>query len=188
MWFFFYSSTWSREFFIVAYPLDIAQYLVLIIVPVGVGMATRWCMPKVAKYIARACSATFLISIVICSVLFLIFHIDHFKAGWHIYLSAFLLPFIGFFSGFLISFILRLPYDVCIAISVAVGSVNGSLVITVALHSFAEVPEVLASVLKLPTIYALFAPVEGIIWSMVYKTVDELFSKGHPALCGTGSV
>lgn len=61
MWFFFYSSTWSREFFIVAYPLDIAQYLVLIIVPVGVGMATRWCMPKVAKYIARVSSTLLVI-------------------------------------------------------------------------------------------------------------------------------
>lgn len=136
----------------------------------------------------QVCSPIFLISIVICSVFFLIFHIDHFQAGWQIYLSCFLLPFVGYFSGFLISFILRLPYDVCIAISVAVGAVNGPLAITVALHSFANAPDVVSVVLKLPTIYALFAPVEGIVWSLIYKTVDELFSKGHPALCGTGSV
>ncbi|KAJ8036010.1 Solute carrier family 10 member 6 [Holothuria leucospilota] len=188
MWFFLYSSVWSRQHFIVAYPLDIAQYLLLIIVPVGFGMATKWCMPKVSKYIARVCSIMFLSSVVICSLLYLIFHTDHFRAGWHLYLSALLLPFIGFFLGFLMAFVLRLPYEVCIAISLAVGSVNGPLAITVALHSFEGATKVVQVVLQLPAIYALFAPVEGIVWSLMYKMVDEVFSKAHPALCGTGSV
>ncbi|KAJ8047696.1 Ileal sodium/bile acid cotransporter [Holothuria leucospilota] len=175
LWFYLYASTWQKDVYVIAYPLDVVTCLCIIIFPVGFGIMFLHYFPKLSPYLSKVCSCAFLVRVTVNTSLVIIYHPEQFQVDWHVWMATFLIPSIGFLLGFIAAYFLRQPYKVCVAVSMAVGASNGNLVKLVATKSIDNSTD-LVHVLQLPLIYAIFAPLQGTAWAFFYrkfKRVDE---------------
>ncbi|XP_072174006.1 ileal sodium/bile acid cotransporter-like [Diadema setosum] len=184
MYFSLYSSTWSEDYYIIATPHEILVYEMLIFVPTAFGVLfKRYAGLKRARIVAKICSSSFIISVVLVAIFNVVDHPDHYTGDWRLWLGGSLLPLIGFLCGFFLAFVLQLPYEACSAVSLAVGTPNWTIATSLAWRFFLNDATALHEVLKLVSIFAIAMPLEGCIWSVMYRAIEEFFQRIYPKCC-----
>ncbi|KAJ8047695.1 Ileal sodium/bile acid cotransporter [Holothuria leucospilota] len=181
MWFLLYSQLWGNHIFITVDPQDVSFYLCIVIFPVGAGMILQNIIPKFSNVLARQiCSCAFLVEITLVAVITALVNPRQFDASWKVWSAAFVLPIVAHFIGFVSAFTLRLSYEKCIAISLAIGVSNSNIVISTGRRRFADSVDLL----RLPEMYAVFAPIQGVVWALFFNRFSFITDK-YPNLFGS---
>ena len=92
-------------------------------------------------------------------------------AAWQLWLSAAVLPLLGYVIGYGLARILRQSHRKCRAIAFETGSQNASLALTLTALTFADSP-LFYDMLFYPSLYATFIYIDSlpIIW--IYKLIS----------------
>ncbi|XP_030855982.1 solute carrier family 10 member 6-like [Strongylocentrotus purpuratus] len=183
-WFSVLSRTWTREYIVIGPPSDIGLAELEIFIPTALGLLyKRVHGKKKARLMAKVCSNAFWVAVIISPILNGIAYPQDFVADWHVWTGAFVLPLSGFFCGLLLSLYFNLPFQVCSAISLAVGTPNWFIAKSLATRFFSEDEETLHGVFALLSIISITLPIEGFIWSIMFRSIQEFFMELSPKCC-----
>nr|XP_054750623.1 ileal sodium/bile acid cotransporter-like [Lytechinus pictus] len=183
-WFSLYSSSWTQEYYVIGTPSDIVLAEVEIFIPTALGLLyKRLYGKKNARLMAKVCSNAFWVAVILSPILSGIAYPGDFDAEWQIWVAAIVLPLSGFFCGLFLSLLFNLPFQVCSAISLAVGTPNWFIAKSLATHFFSGEEETLHGVITLLSIFSITLPIEGFIWSIMFRNIQEFFTKLSPKCC-----
>ena len=96
-----------------------------------------------------------------------------FSIPWNVWISAFLLPFLGFGFGFLMAYVLRQPLPSCRAIGMETGCQNTPLCLTIIAATFSS--EVAGDVSTVPLLFGFFNTLDAGIWLAGYLLKKRFF-------------
>ncbi|XP_003725700.1 ileal sodium/bile acid cotransporter [Strongylocentrotus purpuratus] len=178
LWFSSYASNWTHEYFVVAIPFNIVMTELLIIIPTVLGVLYQKAYGKLkGRLMAKICSNAFWIAAVITPVLNGITNPEYYMVDWRIWVGTISLPPIGFVCGIVFALFASLPFNVCCAVSLAVGMPNVYIASQLSETYLAGNEETLKDVHGILTIFSLVMPLEGFIWAITYRNIEEMFLK-----------
>ncbi|XP_030848664.1 ileal sodium/bile acid cotransporter [Strongylocentrotus purpuratus] len=184
LWFSFYASNWTHEYFVIPTPLDLALAELLLVVPTILGVLYQKKYGKVkGRLMAKICSNAFWIAAVTTPVLNGITNPEYYMVDWQIWVGTVSLPPIGFVCGIVIALIASLPFNVCCAVSLAVGMPNVYFASQLSERYLSENEETLKDVRGILTIFSLVTPLEGFVWAIMYRYIEGMFLKISHKCC-----
>ncbi|XP_041466562.1 ileal sodium/bile acid cotransporter-like [Lytechinus variegatus] len=186
-WFSLYSTTWSHEYFVIAPPINIVLTEMLIFFPTLLGVMYQRRFGKLkGKLMAKICSFGFWIASIVSPIVNAGVNLDFYVVPWQIWVGAVCLPVIGFVCGLVFALFASLPFDVCSAISLAVGVPNVYIMSQISERYLSADPETLHDVHGIINIFSFIMPIEGFIWAILYRAIEEFFVKLTPTCCSGG--
>ncbi|KAK3608129.1 hypothetical protein CHS0354_004787 [Potamilus streckersoni] len=149
-----YTQSWTDQSTVVPY-INIVIALFLVMVPVPIGMLILWKFPRAAVWVAKIGSVLGILIIVSVIVLLIYQYPRMFLSGWQVWVAAGLMPSLGLCLGFLMSSVIRLPYNVRKAIAIEISTQNVALCLTLIVISFPQ--EVCFQIMMYPMLFGIFS-------------------------------
>ncbi|XP_041465664.1 ileal sodium/bile acid cotransporter-like [Lytechinus variegatus] len=165
-----YSRRWTDKKAVIPF-INIIIGLVAIIIPVIIGMIIRWKKEKWTKPISLVGTIIGIILLITSVVLDYIAVPTLFDASWRLWLSAGLVPPIGFLVGYIISFISRRTPQHCRTIAFETGCQNVVLALALIKLTFRGDFQLQAEMIKFPSMYAMFM----VIYAVCFITTFRLY-------------
>ncbi|XP_030832262.1 ileal sodium/bile acid cotransporter [Strongylocentrotus purpuratus] len=165
-----YSRRWTDKKAVIPF-INIIIGLVAIVIPVLIGMLIRWKKERWTKPISMAGTIIGIILLIVSVVLDYIAVPTLFIATWELWLSAALVPPIGFLVGYAIAFVSRRIPEHCRTIAFETGCQNVALALALVKLTFRDDHVMEGAMIKFPSMYAVFM----IIYAVCFITAFRLY-------------
>ncbi|XP_055299331.1 ileal sodium/bile acid cotransporter-like isoform X1 [Sitodiplosis mosellana] len=157
---------------------QIASSVFSLIIPLAIGLLIQRYYPRVARFLVRIlkiCSACLILFIVIFAIATNLYLFKLFT--WEIYVAGLLLPWLGYFVGWLAALIFRQEYEDRLAISIEAGIQNTGIAIFVLRSALSQPEADLTTVL--PVSVAIMTPFPLIAFYLCLKVREWLVRSRH---------
>ncbi|XP_034167330.2 sodium-dependent organic anion transporter [Pangasianodon hypophthalmus] len=172
-----YSRTWVQAGRMQIPYLNIGLACISLIVPVTCGVLVNYKWPKVARIFLKVGSIVgglVMLGVGIASILL-------YDGLWNTETSILVIgsvfPMIGYFAGFIISVIVRQPWNRCRTIAMETGAQNMQICGTVLQLFFP--PHQLSQVITLPLMYSCFQLLTGLLLIIAYQIYKRTPCKNY---------
>jgi len=146
--------------------------LVVVILPVGIGMAVRYFSSKGAKIIEKVASVIGMLFILAALVAGVVTNLHVFAESWKLWFASAVLMPIGGIMGYTNALLARLPPSACRTISLETGLQNSTLALAILAFSFPDA-ETFSAVSVFPLLYSLFLLIDGVLITMVFRYISR---------------
>ncbi|XP_077978233.1 uncharacterized protein LOC144433745 [Glandiceps talaboti] len=164
---FIYSRSWAKAAAVIPY-VDIIIALVVILIPGSLGMLIKFKLPKWSELIAKICSLSSLLFIMIVLCLIATINPALFLSSWKPYIVAVVYPMLSFAFGLLIPWLFRQSPPQRRTIAFETGVQNGALALTIINLMMARGvgnPEMAV----VPSLHSVFVMIEGLVFVGIYQ-------------------
>ncbi|XP_060747528.1 sodium-dependent organic anion transporter-like [Tachysurus vachellii] len=172
-----YSHTWVSAGRMDVPFLNIGLACISLVVPVSCGLLVNYKWPKVARILLKVGSIFGGLVMLVVGIASILLYDSLWNTDISLLVIGGIFPLIGYIVGFIISFILRQPWNRCRAIAMETGAQNMQICGTV-LQLFFR-PHQLSQIITLPIMYSCFQLLTGLLLIITYQIYKRTACKNY---------
>ncbi|XP_047661799.1 solute carrier family 10 member 6-like [Tachysurus fulvidraco] len=170
-----YSRTWVSSGRMDIPYLNIGLGCISLVVPVACGLLVNYKWPKVALILLKVGSIFGGLVMLVVGIASILLYDGLWNTDTSLLVIGGIFPLIGCIVGFVVSFILRQPWNRCRAIAMETGAQNMQICGTVLQLFF--LPHQLSQIITLPIMYSSFQLLTGLLLIITYQIYKKTACK-----------